>query len=178
MNLVTDGLPALALSLEPGETDTMKRDPYPSKESIFAQGMLRDLLWVGMLMSVISLGIGYLYWQNGQANWQTMVFTTLTLSQMALAIGIRSRHESVFKIGFFSNPALLGAVGLTFILQLLVIYVPFLQGLFETTALNLKDLGLCMALSTLVFGAMEAQKAFQGRKQVKAVLRAFVFSFP
>lgn len=69
MNLVTDGLPALALSVEPPESDTMQRPPYPASESIFARGMGRHVAWVGLLMGLLSLGIGYWYWKANDPNW-------------------------------------------------------------------------------------------------------------
>jgi Ca2+-transporting ATPase len=158
MNLVTDGLPALALGVEPSERDTMRRPPYPPAESIFSRGMVRDIIWIGLIMGVVSLGVGYGYWQAGRANWQTMVFTVLTLSQMSLALAVRSERDSFFSIGLLSNKAMLGAVSLTLLLQLAVVYVPFLQAIFETTALTGQDLVLGLALSILVFLGVELKK--------------------
>lgn len=89
MNLVTDGLPAL--SVEPAEPNTMRRPPYPPSENIFSRGMVQDIVWTGLVMGLISLGVRYGYWQAGRANWQTMVFTVLILSQMMLALAVRSR---------------------------------------------------------------------------------------
>jgi Ca2+-transporting ATPase len=130
MNLVTDGLPALALGVEPAEFDTMQRPPYPPGESIFARGMARQIIWVGLLMGLISLGVGFKYWRENDPAWQTIVFSTVTLSQMANVLAVRSERQSVFQIGLFSNKPLLGAVLLTFFLQLALIYVPFLRGSF------------------------------------------------
>jgi P-type Ca2+ transporter type 2C len=125
INLVTDGPPALALRAEPAERDTMGRPPHPPDESVFARGLGRHVLWVGMLMALVSLGVGLLYSQTAPEIWQTMVFTTLTLSQMSHIMAIRSGNESLFKVGLLSNKTLLGAVDLTFVLQLLAIYAPF-----------------------------------------------------
>ena len=158
MNLVTDGLPALALGLEPAEEDTMRRPPYPPSESLFSRGMGRDIIWTGLVMGTVSLGAGYFYWQAGRADWQTMVFTVLTLSQMSLALASRSERNSFFHIGLFSNRAMIGAVALTFALQLGVIYLPFLQRLFETYPLTLTDLLLSLGLSTLIFWCVEGVK--------------------
>ena len=157
VNLVTDGLPGLALGVEPPERDTMNRPPYHPQESIFGRGLGRHVAWVGMLMGLVSLGMGYLTWRAGWESWQTMVFTTLTLSQMGNALAVRSR-ESLFKVGLLSNKALLGAVLLTFVLQLAVIYVPFLQNLFKTNALSAGELLLSLVLSTVVFWAVELEK--------------------
>jgi Ca2+-transporting ATPase len=85
INLVTDGLPGLALTVEPAERGTMRRSPYHPQENIFRRGMGRDILWIGLLMGLVSLGMGYWAWTTGHSTWQTMVFTTLTLSQMGNA---------------------------------------------------------------------------------------------
>jgi Ca2+-transporting ATPase len=158
INLVTDGLPGLALSVEPSEPGVMRRKPFQPNENIFGRGMGRHILWVGLLMGIISLGIGYWAWSTGRHDWQTLVFTTLTLSQMGHALAIRSGHESLFKIGLFSNKALLGAVLLTFVLQLAVVYVPVLQSLFKTVSLPPIDLLISLFLSTIVFLAVELEK--------------------
>jgi Ca2+-transporting ATPase len=158
INLVTDGLPGLALGVEIGERNTMKRSPYPPDENIFARGMAKTILLVGLLMGVISLGVGFAYWRMGSPLWRTMIFTTITLSEMGYVMAIRSERDSLFKIGFLSNRALVGAVALTTLLQMAVIYVPFLQNWFNTQALPLPDLLLCIALSTVLFIAVELQK--------------------
>lgn len=158
INLVTDGLPGLALSVEKEEPDTMRRPPYPPNENIFARGVGRDIIWVGLLMGLLSIGVGYWYWSLGLATWQTMIFTTLTFSEMGYVMAIRSNRESLFSIGLFSNTALLGAVVLTVVLQLAVVYIPFLQSLFRTTALSFQDLMICFGLSILLFLVVELRK--------------------
>jgi Ca2+-transporting ATPase len=157
INLVTDGLPGLALGVEPPERDTMRRPPHDPQENIFGQGLGRHVAWVGLLMGLVSLGMGYWTWRTGWDNWQTMLFTTLTLSQMGHALAVRSR-DSLFKVGLLSNKALLGAVLLTFVLQMAVVYVPFLQNLFKTDALSLGELLLSLVLSTVVFWGVELEK--------------------
>jgi Ca2+-transporting ATPase len=158
MNLVTDGLPALALGVEPAERDTMRRPPHPPNENIFARGMGRHIIWVGLLMACLSLSVGYGYWRASHPNWQTMLFTTLTLSQMAHVMAIRSERSSLFRIGLFSNIFLLAAVMLTVVFQVGLIYVPFLQTVFSTRPLSALDLGLSFSLSTVIFGAVELEK--------------------
>lgn len=159
INLVTDGLPGLALSVEKAERNTMRRPPYPPNENIFARGVGRDILWVGLLLGFISIGVGYWYWIRGLATWQTMIFTTLTLSEMGYVMAIRSNRDSLFSIGVFSNKALLGAVVLTIALQLAVVYVPFMQNIFKTTALPLQDLLICFGLCILLFLVVELRKS-------------------
>jgi Ca2+-transporting ATPase len=158
INLVTDGLPGLALTLEPAERGTMRRPPYEPKESIFGRGLGRDILWVGLLMALVSLGVGYWGWSTGNPAWQTMVFTTLVLSQLGNAMALRSERDSLFNIGLFSNRAMLGTVLLTFGLQLAVIYVPLLQGIFNTQPLSASELVIILVLSTVVFWGVEIEK--------------------
>ncbi len=173
INLVTDGLPGLALGVEKAERDTMRRPPYPPNENIFARGIGRDIIWVGLLMGFVSLGVGYWYWLADSPLWQTMVFTTLTMSEMGYVMAIRSSRDSLLAIGPFSNRSLVGAVLLTTLLQLLVIYLPFAQRIFNTQALPLPDLLVSLVLSTSLFWAVEIQKWFlrrgtarrQGRQQ-------------
>jgi Ca2+-transporting ATPase len=168
MNLVTDGLPALAITAEPPESGTMRRSPFPPQESIFARGMGRHVVWVGLLMASLSMSVGYRYWRVDHPNWQTMVFTTLTLSQMAHVMSIRSERDSFLRIGLFSNKPLLAAVASTIVLQLALIYVPLLQRVFNTRALSPLDLGISMFLSFGVFAAVELEKLFLRTRQTQA----------
>lgn len=165
MNLVTDGFPALALGVEPAEPDTMKRSPYPPNERIFARGMGVHVIWVGLTMAFLSLGVGYAYWWMGRTNWQTMLFTTLTFSQMAHVMAIRSERSSLFRIGLLTNKPLLAAVMLTVVLQFCLMYVPFLQTVFSTKPLSAADLCLSVALSGVIFGAVEAEKYLRKSKR-------------
>jgi Ca2+-transporting ATPase len=158
MNLVTDGLPALALGIEPAEPGIMRRPPHPPNESIFARGLGRHVLWVGMLMAALSLGVGYYYWSHGDPAWQTILFTTLTFTQMAHVMAIRSEQAYLVEIGLLTNKPLLAAVMSTFLLQLALVYVPLLQGLFKTVALEPRQLILTMLLSAVVFHAVEIEK--------------------
>jgi Ca2+-transporting ATPase len=158
INLVTDGLPGLALTVEPAERNIMRRPPYQPNENIFGRGMGRHVLWVGLLMGLVCLGIGLWAWRAGDPAWQTMLFTTLTLSQMGHALAIRSQRDSLFTIGLGSNRALLGSVLLTFWLQMAVVYLPFLQGIFKTKTLSLSQLAICLVLSTVVFWGVELEK--------------------
>jgi Ca2+-transporting ATPase len=158
INLVTDGLPGLALTLEPSERNTMQRPPYHPQESIFGRRMGWDVLWVGLLMGLVSLGMGYWAWASGRPTWQTMVFVTLTLSQMGNALAVRSERDSLFRIGLLSNKPLLGAVLLTLVLQLAVVYVPVLQGIFQTVALPPADLAISLLMSSIVFWGVELEK--------------------
>ncbi len=159
INLVTDGLPGLALAVEDPEKGIMQRPPWDPKESIFSRGLGPRILWIGALMGLVSLGVGFIYWSiNPDGVWQTMVFTTLTLAQMGNASALRSNKESAFKIGFFSNRLMVIAVGTTFLLQLALIYIPFLQQFFGTEALTPRDLIIALLASMSVFFAVEIEK--------------------
>jgi Ca2+-transporting ATPase len=158
INLVTDGPPALTLGVEPAERGVMRRPPHPPSESIFARGLGRHVLWVGLLMGSLTLGVGYAYWRAGDPGWQTMVFTTLAFAQMAHVLAIRAEEDSTLAIGLFSNRWLAAAVLATIGLQLAVVYVPGLNALFDTVPLSLPDLGLCGLLACVVFAAVEIEK--------------------
>jgi P-type Ca2+ transporter type 2C len=159
INLMSDGLPALALSVEPPEQDTMHRPPYDSSEQIFSRGMGWDIVWIGFLTGLASLGTGYAYWRsNPISHWQTMLFTILTFSETVIALAVRSERYSLFQIGLFSNKPLLGAIGLTLGLHLAILYVPLCQNLFQTRALSLSELAFCLGISSLVFWVIEGQK--------------------
>ena len=163
INLVTDGLPALALSVEPAEGDVMGRPPRHPKESIFAHGLGAHAIWVGLLMAGIVIFIQAWSINTGNLHWQTMVFTALCLTQLGHVLAIRSEKESLFKMGLFSNKPLLGAVVLTFVLQIATIYVPFLNPIFKTQPLSLVELLIVMALSSIVFVAVEIEKIIKRR---------------
>jgi Ca2+-transporting ATPase len=158
LNLVTDGLPGLALSAEPEERDIMQRPPRHPNESIFAGGMWQHMLWMGLLIGGLSLLSQAWAYHNGSAHWQTIVFTVLTLCQLAQVLAIRSEKESLFTQGLLSNKLLLGAVALTVALQLAVIYLPFLNSIFRTAPLSPEELALCFALPMVVFIAVEIEK--------------------
>ena len=163
INLVTDGLPGLALASERAEHNVMQRPPRPPKESIFAHGMWQHILWVGLLMGGVSLLTQAWAIHTGSAHWQSMVFTVLTLSQMGHVLAIRSERESLFTQGVWSNRMLIGALLLTFALQMAVLYVPWLNPIFRTAPLSLGELAACMALSSVVFVGVEIEKVLVRR---------------
>jgi Ca2+-transporting ATPase len=161
INLVTDGLPGLALSVEPSEKDTMKRSPIDAKQSIFANGLSFHIMWVGLLMGFVSLGIGFWGWRTGNQYWSTMVFTTLTLSQMGHALAVRSDKRSLFEQGLLSNKVMVIAVAMTFGLQMIITYWAPMNELFNTQPLPPMELALSLGLSLVVFVAVEIEKAIK-----------------
>jgi Ca2+-transporting ATPase len=157
MNLVTDGLPALALGVEPAEHDVMQRPPQPATASIFGRQMVPFIIVVGVVMSLVSLGVGLVAFAAGDAHWQTLLFTTLIFGSLALAVGVRSEKEPFWRRPL-SNPALLGALALTVALQLAAVYVPFFQRVLRTQALPARELFVAFAAAAAVLLAVEVWK--------------------
>jgi P-type Ca2+ transporter type 2C len=158
INLVSDGLPALAMAAEPEERGIMQRPPRPPQESVFAGGMWQHMLWVGILIGGISLTTQAVAIGLGSAHAQTMVLTVLTLAQLVHVMAIRSDRTSLFEQGLLSNKPLLGAFVLTVVLQLAIIYVPAINPILNTQPLAAWELAFCVAISSLVFVAVEAEK--------------------
>lgn len=165
INIVTDGLPGLALAAEPAERGIMQKPPRHPKESIFANRLGINIIWVGLLMGFVTIGLQQYAVSTGIENWQTMVLTVLCLSQLGNVLAIRSERESLFKQGLLSNKPLLGALVLTFALQMAIIYIPFLNPVFHTAPLTLKELIITLILSSVVFFAVEIEKFVVRRKQ-------------
>lgn len=158
INLVTDGLPGLALTAEPAERKIMNKPPRHPQESIFAHGLGVHIIWVGLLMGFVSIFTQALSIKTHNLHWQTMVFTVLCFSQMGHSLAIRSERDSLFTLGLFSNIYLLGAILLTVFLQLAVIYWPVLNPIFKTQPIGIYELGICLLLSSVVFIAVEIEK--------------------
>ncbi|MEX1993218.1 MAG: cation-translocating P-type ATPase [Steroidobacteraceae bacterium] len=166
INLVTDGLPGLALAVEPAEGNVMRRQPRPLTEGIFARGLGIHVLWVGLFMAGLALGAQAWFVEAGadQARWQTIVFTMLCFVQLGHVLAVRSERESLFTQGLLSNKPLLGAVGLAIVLQFAIIYVPMFNGLFKTQALSAAELALTVAGAIGVFTVVEAEKWIRRRR--------------
>lgn len=164
MNLVTDGLPALALGVEPAEANIMSRRPTSSGESIFGRGLVAFIAVMGVLMSLVSLGIGLWAYRSGDPAWQTLLFTTLVFSQMILALEVRSERTSLFSLGLFTNPMMVGAFVSTIGLQVAVIYLPFLQRVFRTAPLDARDVLIAFGSGLAVLVAVEAWKLVLRRR--------------
>ncbi|WP_454720913.1 MULTISPECIES: cation-translocating P-type ATPase [Cupriavidus] len=168
INLVTDGLPGLALAAEPAEADVMRRPPRHPRESLFAHGMWQHILGVGLLIGLLSLGVQAWALGQGRDGWQTMVFTTLTLAQMAHVMAIRSEHIPLWRLPLATNLPLLGAVLLTLCLQLAVIYLPVFHALLHTRALDALELAVSVGAAAVVVVAVEAGKARRNARAAQA----------
>ncbi len=168
MNLVTDGVPALALAVEPGEPNVMKRPPFSPRESIFARGLGSYMIRIGIIFAILTIAM--MSWAYGYTTnpnhvgdpeaWKTMVFTTLCLAQMGHAIAIRSNTQLTIELNPFTNVFVWGAVIVTTILQLMLIYVPPLRAFFGTHYLTGFELMVCFGFSALMFVWIEMEKLF------------------
>jgi Ca2+-transporting ATPase len=163
INLVSDGLPAISLSFEKAEKDIMNRPPRPPQQTVFANGRGLHMIWVGMLMAGIALGAQSWAINHG-LHWQTIVFNVLCLCQMGHVLAIRSESQSLFSIGVLSNKPLIGAVIIAVLLQFAITYVPFLQPIFKTESLTLKEFMIVCVASSLVFFAVEIEKVISRRR--------------
>ncbi len=167
LNFLTDGLLGLGLGVEGTERNAMRRPPNTPGESIFARGVGRQIVWSGLLIGALAIGVGILGWYVDHPHWQTMIFTTLATAQMGQALAIRSSHDSLFRIGLLSNRVLLGMVALTFALQLLVLYWTPLQAMFDTTPLRAADLFITIAAGIVVFAVIEVEKWWRRRSATR-----------
>ena len=165
INLVTDGLPGIALAEEKEERGVMRRPPFHPQESIFSRGLGTEILWIGALMGAVSLALGYFSWRmDPNGPWRTMVFTTMVLAQMGNALAIRSSRDSLLSIGLFSNRLMVIAVAASAVLQLALLYVPFLQRIFKTQPLSAQQLLICLVASAVVLVSVEVYKWFLRRR--------------
>ena len=166
MNLVTDGVPALALAMEPAEPNVMARSPRHPQESIFARGLGAYMVRVGILLALLTIGLmGWAYQYThgatypGDPNtWKTMVFTTLCLAQMGHALAARSDIRLTAQLNPLTNLYVWGAVVLTTALQIALMYVPPLSQFFGLHSLSGLELAVCFGVSALLFVWLEAEK--------------------
>jgi Ca2+-transporting ATPase len=172
VNLITDGLPALALAREPADPGVMKRPPRPRSESVFAHGVSWHIGRVGLLIGGVSLAGMAWARSSGAENWQTVVFTVLVLAQLGHCLAVRSETLPSFGRRFATSPALLATVGATVGLQLAVVYLPWLAGIFGTDPLTAQQVAVCVALALVVPLAVEVEKTFVRRARERVARRA------
>jgi Ca2+-transporting ATPase len=173
INLVTDTLPAIALGVDPGEKDIMKRKPRDPKESFFAHGAGARAVLGGILIGFITLAAFYLgLYEHGYgpgsagvpaevtAYARTMAFMVLAASQLFYSLAMRSAHRSIFQVGLTTNKLLLGSLAAGLLVNALLIYVPFLADAFKLQRLMPADWGVVLALSLVPLAANEVLKIF------------------
>jgi len=158
VNLVTDGLPALALGVDPPDPDIMQHPPRDPKESVFTARVNGLIAVAAVTMTIFTIPMFLCELTFGERVARTMVFTLIVMFEMFNAFNCRSERHSLLKIGFTKNRFLLMAVASSILLQLAVIYVPFLQVIFETAPLDAYDWALVTLLSATVIVTVEASK--------------------
>ncbi|MEH6758661.1 MAG: cation-translocating P-type ATPase [Parasphingorhabdus sp.] len=166
INLVTDGLPGLALAAEKAEPDVMERPPIPPVDGIFDRNMWFHIWIFGGFMASVTIAAQYGALAAGNENWQTMVFTILTFLQLGQALAVRSEKRSAFLFKPFGNPFLIGAILISAGLHLLIIYTQLGQELFHTQPLNVRELGICLIASVAGLAASEVWKLYRWRRKV------------
>jgi len=166
VNLTTDGLPAIALGVDPGDPDLMERNPRDPNESVFTRDVKVYLSAVPPLMTVLLLG-GYFYTLEtyGLVEARTQLFTALVLMELANAVNARSLKYTVFKVGVFKNKFLWVAILSSLGLQLMVLYIPALHGIFKVTYPQLFDWAVAIAFTLIVFFSIEIGKYIAGRRR-------------
>ncbi|WP_245530470.1 cation-translocating P-type ATPase [Pseudothermotoga thermarum] len=162
MNLVTDGLPALALGVEPAEPDIMERPPRDPKEGIMNKQVLTSILLGGLLLSILTMFVyGWALWEHDEIRLlRTMVFFTLSTGQLLHAFNSKSLKHSLFKVGIRNNPRLILACVVSFLMLLAVIYVPGLQEIFGTHPLTGIQLLVSVVTALLIVPLYELVKLF------------------
>jgi Ca2+-transporting ATPase len=174
LNLLTDGLMGLGLGLEPAEAGTMRRRPRAPEDSLLDRRARRHISWVGAAIAAITLGVGLLTYAPGDNTWQTMMFTTLAFTQIGHALGLRASRERPLggrSLGasLRANPALVGVAVLTIALQLAAVYVPSLDRFFQVIPLSAANLGICVALGLVIWGAVEVERLVLRHKPARSM---------
>jgi Ca2+-transporting ATPase len=167
INLLTDGAPAIALGVDPPDSELMKRPPRPAREGIVTGRMWVGIFGIGVIMAIGSLYVldadlpgGLVAGGGNLRHAQTMTFTTLMLFQLFNVFNARSDEESALR-GLLENRWLLSAITLSILLQLVVVYVPFLQQAFSTEKLTGFDWLRCTLVASSVLWLREIQKGLR-----------------
>lgn len=152
VNLATDGLPAIALGLDPPEKDIMMRPPRGANENIFSHGLLKLIVSRGIFIGLSTLGVfvSILYFLNDVELARTGAFMTLVITQLIHVFECKSETKNIFEISFFDNTPLLLAVLCSIVMILAVVYIPALQVIFETKALGMSEWSLIIGFSLIV----------------------------
>ncbi len=158
LNLLTDGLLGLGLGVETAEKGVMKKPPRSPKANIFGGGAGLRITWIGIVIGLATLLLGWIYYKEMNGKWQTMMFTVLAFLQIGQALASRSNTDSLFSMKFFSNPLLIWMIASTVILQFVVIYIPFLAGIFNAVPLSLLDIIICILFGSISFFSIELEK--------------------
>ena len=177
INLLTDTLPAVALGMDPGDKDVMKEKPRPLNDNFFSHGAGRRVILAGILMGILTI-VAFVsgYYLHGYSPFadnipenieeyaRTLAFLTIIGCQLFYSFSFRHEYKSIFRIGFFSNKYLFGSVVVGLLLQLIVLYVPFMTEAFKLQAVGIKEWLGVFVLSIIPLLANEVVKVFTRRK--------------
>jgi len=160
LNLLTDGLLGFGIGLEKAERNVMMRMPVPPDQGILGGKFGFQVVWMGSLIGLISFGLGaFIFFQQGpEGHWQSVFFTSLAVAQVFQALAIRSSEDSIFHTGIFDNPALLGMIVVSLALQAVVVFVPWFQPFFHTSALSGEEMILIVAANSMILWISEGLK--------------------
>ncbi len=166
LNLITDGLLGLGMSVEPPEPNTMNRPPRRPDEGVFSRGGVQQVFIVGAVIGAVALGVGAWYYHHrGDHEWQTMLFTLIAFLQIGQALAMRSDRESFFALKLTGNALLLWVSLGILALQVAILYIPYSQTFFKTVPLTLTHLGVCAVFGTAAFFAVEIWKVYRRSRE-------------
>jgi Ca2+-transporting ATPase len=165
LNLMTDGLLGLSLGVEPAEKQVMQRPPHSPQAGIFSDGLLGQVIWSGLFIGFVTVGVGFAYHEaNPGGPWQTLMFTMIAIMQVFQALGTRSNRESLFSLGLFTNPVMVGIIVLVVGLQVVSVYAPFLSTtLLRVQPLGATEWGIVFGAGVSMLLATEAEKWWSRR---------------
>lgn len=164
LNLVTDSFPALALGVEKGDEEIMNIKPRDPNEAILDKEMIISIVTQSIAITVatlISYYYGMYHYKNHIEGARTVAFFTLITAELLRSYSVRSSKHTLFHIGIFSNKTLVYGTALSFVLMLIVIYIPFLQPYFETVTLGVKEVTIATLLAFIPFVVAEVTKLFK-----------------
>jgi Ca2+-transporting ATPase len=160
LNLVTDGLPAMALAVEPAEPGVMKRPPTPLGESLLGSDRGRRILTRGAALLVLVLVPAYVLWSAGDDAWQTLLFTSIAFAELAAGFAMRSERIPLWRLGLLTNPMLVAAVAGTVALQVALVAVPALRDVFSLEPLEAWHWLLAVGIAIAYYGFVELEKGW------------------
>jgi Ca2+-transporting ATPase len=164
LNLVTDGLPAMARAVEPPEPGVMRRPPTPRGESLLGVDRGRRILARGAILTLLTFIPTYILWDADEAAWQTLLFTSIAFAELAGGFAMRSERTSLRRLGPFTNRPLVGAVALTIALQVLLVVTPFARDVLGLAPLEPSHWVLAVGIALAYLGAVELEKWISQRR--------------
>jgi Ca2+-transporting ATPase len=165
LNLMTDGLLGLAMGTEQAEPDVMRRPPIDPRSSIWSDGWGARTVWVGLVIGFVALGLGLAYRHvDDVAYFQTVLFTSIAFMQVAQATANRSTKRSLRQLDWRGNPTLIVTAAVVVVLQIAVLYVPFMRRVFDLAPLGAATLGVCVLAALGLLALIEAVELWQRRR--------------